>query len=145
MSPTCQVTRFDRRGPSAHRHDARSIYVFPAEVIEKLPARGIVPHDPHRQNTCAQIRKIICGVCAASGDELRFAVTQDQYRRFTRDSGDFAEYKFVGHEIGENSNRLFREAFDELLEPCKVRAQSSFPIDFTAFLNTSKSITSAAT
>jgi len=144
MGPTRQVTRFDWRGPSAHRHEARSIHVFPAEVIEKLVAWGIIPQDPHGQNASAQIRKIICGVRAASRNKLRFTVTQDQYRRFTRDSGDFAEYKFIGYEISENSNRLFREAFDNFLEPCKVRAQSPFLIDFTAFLNTSKSITSAA-
>jgi hypothetical protein len=143
MSPSRQVARFDGRSPSANRGDSRNIHIFGPEVIQKLTAGIIVAYHPHSQNAGAQIRQVVCGIGAASRNKLRFAVAQDQYRRFTRDSGDLAKNKPIGHEVSENRNRLPREALDKLLKPCEIGAHYSSPVDFRAFLNTSKSITSA--
>ena len=76
----------------------------------------IVADDADRKHVDAQVGEIIYRIGAAAGDDGAFAMFEDEYGRFARDAGDFAEDKFVGHQVAENGDGDFGEGFDDLLE-----------------------------
>ena len=86
-----------------------------AECLEQQAARLVVADHADGQHVDAQVREIADRIGAASGHDAAFAMFEDQDRSFARNPGDFAENKFVGHQIAEHGDRDFGKGFDDLL------------------------------
>ena len=50
--------------------------------------------------------QIVNRVSAAARNNLRFAMIQDQDRRFARDARNFAVDKYVSHQVAKDDNAL---------------------------------------
>ncbi len=120
VRPAREKARLRRSGPTLDAENAGDVDAFASEVGDQRVACGVVSDGGDRKHARAEGGEIVGGVCAAAGNETRFAVAKDQDGRFAGDAGDFAELKFVGDEIAEERNRLGRELLDVLRQSEKV-------------------------
>jgi len=89
-------------------------------VSDQRVSRGVIAHRRDGQDARTERREIIGGVGSAAGNNLSFAMFDDQDRRFARDARDFAILELIGHEITEENDRFRSEPLDALAEGEKV-------------------------
>ena len=77
---------------------------------------GIIAYSGDGQNARAERREVVGGVGSAAGNNLSFAMLEDQDGCFARDARDFAILEFIGHEITEENDSFRGELLDALAE-----------------------------
>ncbi|SRR5260370_34659736 len=82
VSPASKKTGLGRSPPTFDSRNAGNIDTQPAKMSDQCFPRGVVAYRSHRMNARAKGSKIVSGVGAASRNESRFAVFEDQDRRF---------------------------------------------------------------
>ena len=92
-----------------------SIFSFLKKCDQLLPFR-IIPHNADRQGHRAQRVQVMDGVCAAARNELRFALIENKYGRFPRDTRDLAIDEDVGDKVSQHSDALSLELPDQFRE-----------------------------
>ena len=93
---------------AAHRN------MLVAESLEQQAAGLVVADDADRQHVDAQVGEIIDGIGSAAGHDAAFAMLENQHRSLARNARDFAENKFVGHQVAEHGDGDLGERFDDL-------------------------------
>jgi len=83
-------------------------------------SRRVIAHCGDGQDARAERRKVVCSVGAAAGNNVSFAMFEDQDGRFARDARDFAILEFISYEIAEENNGFRGELLDALAEGEKV-------------------------
>jgi hypothetical protein len=101
-----QDARFRRRGATRQAEDVTGGNILPSEILDQIVPGGVVAYRPHRHNPSPQIRKVVRSVGSASGDNLLFALLEDQYGRLPGDPGDFAVNELVSDKVAEQHNPL---------------------------------------
>jgi hypothetical protein len=116
MGPAGEKAAFGRRGPAFDTENSGNIDSLAAEMSDQRVSRGVIADCRNGQDASTERGEIVCGVGAATRNNLSFAMFEDQDRCFARDTGDFAVLKLVGHEIAQKNNRFRMELLDALAE-----------------------------
>src|SRR5215472_6859906 len=87
------------------------------EILQQQATGFIVTDKANGKYIDAEIGQIVGCIGPAAGQNGTLAVLQDQYRRFTRNAGDFSEDKFVSNQISQDRDRDLGEGLDNLLQP----------------------------
>ena len=120
VSPSGEEAGFGGRGPAFGGEDAGDVDFFGAEEFAQAMAGFVLAHGGDGNYLCAEGGKIVGGVGATAGDDLRFAMLEDQDRGFAGDSSDVAELEGVGDEIAEDHDGFGGEALHVFSEGQQV-------------------------
>ena len=110
VSPTSEEARFGGSSPALGANDAGGIDVAVAESVDETIAGIIIADRGNGDNLGAERGEIVGGIGATAGNDLRFAMAEDQNGSFARDAGDFAVLEDVGDKIAEEEDRARRES-----------------------------------
>ena len=116
VGPASEEAGFGGSGPAFDTEDAGDIHFFCAEEFEEAVTGFIFANGGDGKDFCAERDEIVGGVGAAAGDNLRFAVLEDEDGGFAGDAGDVAELEGVGNEIAENDDGFGGEALNDFGE-----------------------------
>src|ERR1700674_2792845 len=120
VRPAGEKAAFGRRRPALHAENIGNIDALAAEMSDQSIARSIIANRGNGQDARAERSEVVCSVGATAGNNLSFAMFEDQDRRFTRDARDFAVLEFIGHEIAKENNTFRGELLDALAEGEKI-------------------------
>jgi hypothetical protein len=112
MGPTGQESSLRGSTPIFEGQDVGRVQFFPAKILDQGLAVGIVANHCDGQHLGAQVGQIVDSVCSAAGHKLRFTMTKNEYGGFSRDAGNFAEFKDIRNEITQDDTGLRRKLLD---------------------------------
>jgi hypothetical protein len=112
VSPASEDARLGRCRPTFHAKHTRDVDPLVSEVLDKSFAGKIIADRADGQDSCAESREIVGRVGAAAGSEMRFAMAENQDRRFARNTRNFAELIFISDKIAEEDDGFRRELLD---------------------------------
>src|SRR5438445_531409 len=84
MRPAGEKAAFGWRGPAFHSENAGNIDSLPAEMSDQRLSRRVITDSGDGQDARAERCKVVGGVGSAAWNNLSFAMSKDQDRRFTR-------------------------------------------------------------
>src|ERR1051326_2510471 len=76
--------------------------MFLPEGVQQHASGFVVTNDANGKYGYAEISQVIDGIAGAAGHHAALAMTQDQYRRFTRDARDFTVDEFIGNQVSQH-------------------------------------------
>jgi hypothetical protein len=103
-------------------HDAGNVDILAAKIFYEGSATLVVADNTYGQHARAEISEIVDGVRGAAGISLGAAVTENQDRRFARNTRNFAGYEFIQNEIANNTDRLTRESGHDVEQAREIDA-----------------------
>jgi hypothetical protein len=113
VGPAGEETGFGGSGPGFDAMDAGNVDFFVAEKFEEAVASLIFADGSDGNYFGAEGGEIVGGVGAAAGDDLGFAVLENEDRGFAGDASDVAELEGVGDKIAEDDDGFGGEALDD--------------------------------
>jgi len=120
VCPATKDARFGWRRPASDTKNAGNVEMFAPETADQSVARWVVSNRSDGQHASAERGKIIGGIGAATGNKLRFAMAEDEDRRFAGNARNLAKLKFISDEISQQDNRLGRKLLDTFREGEKI-------------------------
>src|SRR2546427_491636 len=100
------------------------------KIFEKGLSLRVIAHNSDGNRLRTKRPKIVNCVRAATGNDLRLSMIEDEHRRLPRNSGNLAVHEHVGNEIAKNDDSFAFEAFDN--RPQAAHARTPLRIESTA-------------
>jgi len=132
VGPAGEEAGLGRGGPAFGAEDARDIYFFLTEKLEQAVTGFILADGGDGNYFGAESSEIVGGVGATAGDDLRFAVLEDEDGGFAGDASDVAELEGVGNEIAEDDDGFGGETLDVFGEGDEIHGRSGSELFFGA-------------
>ena len=132
VGPTGEEAGLRWGGPALDAEYAGDVDFFLAEEFEQAVAGLIFADGGDGNHLGAQSGEIIGGIGAAAGDDLGFAVLEDEDGSFAGDASDVAELESVGDEIAEDGDGLGGKALDVFGEGNQIHGWSGSQLFFGA-------------
>ena len=144
VGPAGEEAGFGGSGPAFDANDAGEVNIFLAKEFEQAVAGFVFADGGDGDDFGTEGGEIVGGVGAAAGNDLGFAMLEDEDGGFAGDAGDVAELEGVGDEIAENDNGFRGEALDDFGEREEVHGGCGRELFFGALGHLSLRIQSTA-
>ena len=144
VGPAGEEAGFSGSGPAFDAKDSGEVDFFVAEKFEQAVAGFVFADGGDGGNFGAEGGEIIGGVGAAAGDDLGFAMLENEDGGFAGDAGDVAELEGVRDEIAEDDDGFGGEALDDFGEGDEVHGGCGSELFFGALGHLSLRIQSTA-
>src|SRR5262245_50083703 len=130
MDSSCKNSHFGGSSIRLRTRDSSGVDSKIGKTLEQLLAFRVIAYKPDRHRRCAERRKIVDSIGAASGNHLGVAVVQHKDRRLARNPRDFSVHEDIRHQIAKDDNPLAMESIDDGAK--SVHANLPDRIDSTA-------------
>jgi len=144
VGPSGEEAGFGRSGPAIDAENAGDVDFFVAEELEEAFAGFVFADGGDGNDFGAEGGEIVGGVGAAAGDDLGFAMLENENGGFAGDASDVAELESVGDEIAEDDDGFGGEALDDFGESQEVHGGSGSELFLGALGHLSLKIQSTA-
>jgi len=144
VGPAGEEAGFGGSGPGFDAVDTGDVDFFGAEEFEEAVAGLVIADGGDGNYFGAEGGEIVGGVGATAGNDLGFAVLENEDGGFAGNAGDVAELEGVGYEIAEDNDGFGGEEIDDFGKGDEIHGWSGSELLFGALGHLSLRIQSTA-